>query len=180
MRQIALASVCAGVLVACGGVETHRAAPQELRRLESDFDRAWEATVRVVRERGFEIRTLDRTDGSIQTGWMTINPEYAATVLVTSQEDRYCACGRPNVGQAFRSKQARLEMVLSPLRAEETGLHIAAFFRTQRHTDVPLWRNHPLGEVECNSRGRLEEEIRVLIQLRLLSDRLEQLRRGMR
>jgi len=32
--------------------------------------------------------------------------------------------------------------------------------------------------VECNSRGRLEEELRVEIQIRALSDQLDRLRRG--
>jgi hypothetical protein len=53
-----------------------------------------------------------------------------------------------------------------------------AHFRTQRYSDAPLWANRPLGDAECSSRGRLEEEIKVQIQIRALSDQFERLRRG--
>ncbi len=178
MRRLALATVSLGVVVACGGMEPHRDAPREVRRLEADYDQAWEATIRTLTERGYEIQSSDRSARTIETGWLTFNLDYAATILVTQQEDRYCVCGKPGFGQAFRTKQVRLVMTLQPIRGGETGLRTEAFFRTLRYTDTLLWANRPLGDVECNSRGRLEEELRVEIQIRALSDHLERLRRG--
>lgn len=178
MRGVALAAICAGVLAACGGIEPARHSPQDFRRLEADFGQAWEAAIRTLIERGYDIRTIDRGAGLIETGWLTINPEYAATIFVTEQEDRYSTCGRPALGQAFRAKQARLVLTLAPMRRGEAGLRAEAFFRTQRYSDAPLWSNRPLGEIECNSRGRLEEEIKAQIQLRAAADQLERLRRG--
>ncbi len=178
VRHFPFALMCVGVLVSCGRMESPRPTPQDLRRVEADFAQAWEVTVRTLTERGFEIRTFDRDAGTIETGWLTINPDYAATVLVTKREDRYCACGRPGLGLAYRMKQARLSLLLHPIRPGETGLRVEASFRTQRYSDALLWADRPLGEVECSSRGRLEEEIRVEIQIRALSDQLERLRRG--
>lgn len=170
--------MCVGILGSCSRMESPRHTPQDLRRVEADFAQAWEVTVRTLTERGFEIRTLDRDAGTIETGWLTINPDYAATVLVTKREDRYCACGRPGLGQAYRMKQARLSLLLHPIRPGETGLRVEASFRTQRYSDALFWADRPLGEIECSSRGRLEEEVRVEIQIRALSDQLERLRRG--
>jgi len=178
MRTLAVATVCAGVLVACMGTEPHRSAARDFRRLDVDFGQAWEGAIRVVLERGFELRTIDRNSGTLETGWLTINPDYAATIFVTEQEDRYSTCGRPVLGQAFRAKQARLVLSLSPVRRGETSLRAAAFFRTQRYSHAPLWSNRPLGLEDCSSRGRLEEEIKAQIQLRVLSDEVERLRRG--
>ncbi len=178
MRTHAVAAICAGVMVACGGMESHRHTPRDFRRLDVDFDQALEAAIRTLIERGFDIRTIDRHAGIIETGWLVINPDYAATIFVTEQEDRYSTCGKPVLGQAFRAKQARLILTLSLVRRGETGLRAEAFFRTQRYSDAPLWSNRPLGDEECSSRGRLEEEIKVQIQLRALSDELERLRRG--
>jgi hypothetical protein len=178
MRRLALATVSLGLVVACGGVEPAREAPQEFRRLEADFDQAWEATIRALMERGYDIRTMDRSARTIETGWLTFNPDYAAGVFVTQQEDRYSACGKPSLGQAFRAKQVRLVLTFQPMRRGETGLRTEAFFQTRRYTDTLLWGNQPLGDLECNSRGRLEEELRVDIQIRALSDQLDRLRRG--
>ena len=178
MGKLAVAAMCAGALVACGGMEPHRHTPRDFRLLDVEFGQAWEAAIRILIERGFDIRTIDRSAGTIETGWLTINPEYAATIFLTEQEDRYSTCGKPVLGQAFRGKQARLALTLSPVRRGETGLRAEAYFRTQRYSDAPLWSNRPLGDEECGSRGRLEEEIKVLIQLRALSEQLERLRRG--
>ncbi|MBI4840455.1 MAG: hypothetical protein HY803_05170 [candidate division NC10 bacterium] len=178
MRHFILAAVCLGLLGSCGGLEPRRRMPQEFRRLEADFDQTWEAAIRTLTERGYDIRTIDRPAGIIETGWLTINSDYAATVLVTEREDRYSTCGKPGLGQAFRAKEARLVLALRPIRRGETGLRIEAFFRTQRYSDAPLWGNRPLGDAECSSRGRLEEELKVEVQLRALSDQLERLRRG--
>jgi hypothetical protein len=159
-------------------MEPARDAPREFRRLEADLDSAWEATIRTLKDRGYDIRTSDRSARTIETGWLTFNPEYAATIFVTQQEDRYSTCGKPGLGQAFRAKQVRLVVTLQPLWRGETGLRTEAFFRTQRYTDTLVWANRPLGDVECSSRGRLEEELRVEIQIRALSDHLDRLRRG--
>lgn len=177
-RAFALAAISAGLLASCGGFQPLRRPPQDFRRLEASFSQAWEAAIRTLTERGYDIRTADRGAGIIETGWLTINPEYAATVFVTEREDRYATCGRPALGQAFRAKQARLTLTLLPMRRTETGLRTEAFFRTERYTDAPLLSDRPLGEVECSSRGRLEEEITVQVQLLALTERLERLRRG--
>jgi hypothetical protein len=178
MRALAVAVVSAGVLVTCAGMETHKHTSGDFRRLDTDFSQAWEGAVRILIERGFDIRTIDRNAGIIETGWLTINSEYAATIFFTEQEDRYSTCGRPVLGQAFRTKEARLALTLSPARRGETNFRVEAFFRTQRYSDALLWSNRPLGDEECSSRGRLEEEIRVQVQLRALADRLDRLRRG--
>ncbi|HSC70980.1 MAG TPA: hypothetical protein VLH58_06470 [Candidatus Methylomirabilis sp.] len=172
-----MATVSLGVVVACGGIESHRDPPREFRRLEADFDQAWQATIRTLKDRGYDIRTMDLSARAIETGWLTFNPDYAATVFVTQQEDRYSICGKPSLGQAFRAKQVRLVVTLQPTRRGETGLRTEAFFRTQRY-DTLVLSNRPLGEVECTSRGRLEEELRAEIQIRALSDHLDRLRRG--
>ena len=170
--------VGAGILIACGGMELHRHVSRDFRRVETDFSQAWEAAIRTLGERGFEVLASDRAVGTIETGWLTINPEFAATIFTTDQEDRYSACGKPALGQAFRTKQARLALSLSTVRQGETALRVEAFFRTQRYTDAIFWSNRPLGDEACSSRGRLEEEIKVQIQLRALSDHLDRLRRG--
>ena len=178
MRTLAVAAMCAGGLVACAGMEPPRQASRDFRRLGVDFAQAWEGAIRVLSDRGFEIRKIDRTTGVIETGWLSINPEYAATIFMTEQEDRYSTCGRPLLGQAFHAKQARLVLTLSPIRRGDTSLRAEAFFRTQRYLEAPIWFSQLLGDEECGSRGRLEEEIKVQIQVRVLSDQLERLRRG--
>ena len=178
MRRLAVAAICVGLLAACGGMGPRRQSSQEFRRLEADYAQAWEVTLRTLTERGYAIRTADRDAGIIETGWLTINPEYAATVFVTEREDRYGSCGRPPLGQAYRTKQARLILALRPMRHGETGLRVEAAFRTQRYSDPPLLGGRPLGESDCSSRGRLEEELKLEIQFRALSDQLERIRRG--
>ena len=178
MRGLAVAAMCAGALVACGGVEPARRIPQDFRRLEADFALAWEVAVRVLIERGFDIRTTDRDAGIIETGWLSINPKFVATIFMTDQEDRYSTCGRPGLFRAYRGKEARLVLILRAMPRAEAGLRAEGHFRTQRYSHVPLWPNGPLGDEECSSRGRLEEEIRLQIQLRALTDQLNRLRRG--
>jgi len=146
--------------------------------VEADFDQAWEAAVRTLLQRGYNIRTVDRSIGIVETGLTTFNPDYAATIFVTEHEDRYSLCGKPPLGQAYRTKQVRLVVTLQPARPGETGLRTEAVFRTHRYSDTPLWANRPLGDLECSSRGRLEEELRVEIQIRALSDQVERFRRG--
>lgn len=178
MRRLAVAAICLGALAACGGVEAPRHIPQDFKRLEVNFALAWEAAVRTLIERGFDIRTIDRDAGIIETGWLTINPEYAATIFVTEREDRYSTCGRPGLFRAFRGKQARLTLTLRAMPPAESGLRAEASFHTQRYSHVFLWSDRLLGDVECGSRGRLEEEMRLQIQLRAISEQLQRLRRG--
>jgi hypothetical protein len=178
MRGGALALICVGLLAACGGVVPPSPAPQEFHRLEADFDRAWEAAVQTLTERGYEIRAIDRAAGVMETGWLTINPAYSATIFVTEHEDRYSVCGRPTLGQAFVSKRGRLSLMLQPIRRGETRLRAEAFFRTHGYRHFLFWPHRPLGDVECSSRGRLEDEIWLQIQLRALSEHLERLRKG--
>ena len=178
MRAVTLAVICVGLLAACGGVTPRRPASQQFHRLEADFDQAWEAAVRTLTERGYEIRAIDRAAGVVETGWLIINPKYSATVFVTEHEDRYSACGKPALGQTFDSKQGRLSVMLQPIRRGETGLRAEAFFRTQRYLDFLFWSHRLLGDVECGSRGRLEDEIWLQIQFRALSEHLERLRKG--
>ena len=59
-----------------------------------------------------------------------------------------------------------------------TSLRAEAYFRTQRYSDIPLWFKRLLGDQECGSRGRLEEEVKMQIQLRALSGEIERLRLG--
>jgi hypothetical protein len=180
MRCLALAAVSLGVLVACGGTGSRSPLPREVRRVAADFDQAWEAAIRTFIQRGYDIRTVDRSIGTIETGWTTFNPDFAATMFVTEHEDRYSLCGNPPLGQAYRTKQVRLVVTLQPGRPGETDLLTEAVFRTQRYSDAPLWANRPLGDQECSSRGRLEEELRVEIQIRALSGEVERWRRRAR
>jgi len=69
-------------------------------------------------------------------------------------------------------------VMLQPIRRGETGLRAEAFFRTQRYLDFLFWSHRLLGDVECSSRGRLEDEIWLQIQFRALSEHLERLRKG--
>jgi hypothetical protein len=178
MRGLAVAAFCAGALVACGGVEPRPQPPQDFRRLEADFGLVWEAAIRTLIDRGFDIRRLDRSAWVIESGWLLLNPDFTATIFVTEWEDRYSTCGRPALGQVFRNKQARLVLTLSPMGRGETGLRVEAFFRTDRYSGAPLWYTRWLGDARCSSRGRLEEEIKVQIQLRVVADQLERFRRG--
>ncbi len=178
MRHLTVAGVCMGVLVACGGVPPPGAVRSETRHLEAEFDQACDAAVRVLTERGYDIRRIDRALGIIETGWRTINSEYAANIFVSRHKDPYSECGKPGVGRVFRGKQARLDLMLMPVRRASTDVRIEAFFRTQRYSGVPLLTDGPPEDVSCNSRGRLEEEVRVEIQLRAFSEQIERLRRG--
>ncbi len=164
------------LLTACGHQPPPLTAQHETRRLEADFDQAWDAAIRVLTERGYQVVVANQTSGILETDWQTINPEYAASVFVTQYEDRYANCGKPSLGQAFQGKQALLELALSQTRRRSTEVTIRARFRTHRFTDL-LWRGDQV-TVECQSRGRLEDEVAMLIQLQLVGEHLERLRRG--
>ncbi|MEI8190365.1 MAG: outer membrane protein assembly factor BamC [candidate division NC10 bacterium] len=154
--------------------------PQEARRLGADCDQAWDTVVRILAERGYEIRQDDREAGTIETEWRTINPDYTASILVTQNEDRYSACGQPGFGQTFRGKQVRLTVMLSPVRRGVTDLTVQADFRTDRRSSLSLSSDASGDEVACHSRGRLEDEIAIETQVRALSDHLNRTRRGVR
>ena len=181
MRRIATAALCVGAMVGCGGPPPPQSRPpQEARRLGTDFDQTWDAVVRVLVERGFEIRGSDRAAGTIETEWHAINPDYSASILVTQNEDRYSVCGKPSVGQTFRGKQARLALMLSSVRRGVTDLTVRADFRTEGRSQFALSSESPGDEVTCRSRGRLEDEVVVETQVRALSDQLNRSRRGVR
>ncbi len=167
------------LLAACGGQLPPPHAVHDSRRLEADFDQAWDAATRVLAERGHQLVLADRTGGVIETDWLTFNPEYSATIFVTQHEDRYSNCGKPSPGEAFREKQVKLGLVVSVSQGHDTRVTTQARFRTQRFCDPLLWQGDIEGTVECQSRGRLEEEVALQIQLQLIGERLERLRRGM-
>ncbi len=173
----AVAAGLALLLTACGHQPPPPTAQHETRRLEADFDQAWEAAIRVLTEHGYQLIVANQPSGILQTDWQTINPEYAASVFVTQHEDRYANCGKPGLGQAFQGKQALLELALTQTRRRSTEVTIRARFRTHRSTDL-LWRGGRQETVECQSRGRLEDEVAMLIQLQLVGEHLERLRRG--
>ena len=178
MRHLVLLLAGVSLLAACGGMPPGTQASSGTRRLEADFDLACEAVIRVVGERGYVLRSVDRTAGVIDTDWYTINPDYAASVFMTEHEDRYSDCGKPGLVRTFRGKQMRLRMTLFPVRRAETDLKIDAAFRTQRYASFLFWMSRSPGEWSCRSRGRLEEELAVQIKLWSLGGQLERLRRG--
>ena len=180
MRRLAAGVLCMGVLVGCGGMPPGSRPPQEARRLGVDFDQAWDAVVRILAERGYEIRQDDRGAGTIETEWRTLNPDYTASILVTQNEDRYSACGKPGFGQTFRGKQVRLTVVLAPVRRGVTDLAVHADFRTDGRSSLSLSSDASGDEVACRSRGRLEDEIAIETQVRALGDHLNRTRRGVR
>jgi hypothetical protein len=178
MRRLAAGVLCMGVLVGCGRTPPGSHPPHEARRLSADFDRVRDTVVRILAERGYEIRPDDRGAGTIETEWRTINPGYTASILVTQNEDRYSACGKPGFGQTFRGKQVRLTVVLAPVRRGATDLAVHADFRTDGHSGLSLSSDAPGDEVVCRSRGRLEDEIAIETQVRALGDHLNRTRRG--
>jgi hypothetical protein len=177
MTSLALILAGLSLLAGCGaGPRGPQPAP-EARRLEADFDLACEAVIRVLGVRGYDLPYTDRTAGVIESNWLTTNSDYAASILVTEHQDRYSDCGKAGLGRAFRGKQTRLKVVLSPSRRGETDLQIDAAFRTQRFSSF-LWWNRLLGEWPCRSRGRLEEELALQMKLWILGEQLERIRRG--
>jgi hypothetical protein len=180
MRRFAAGMLCMGLLVGCAGTPSGNRSPQEARRIGVDFDQAWDTVVRILAERGYEIRQGDRTTGTIETEWRTINPDYTASILVTQNEDRYSSCGKPGFGQTFRGKQVRLTAALSPVRRGVTDLAVRAEFRTDGHSTLSLSFGASGDEVACRSRGRLEDEVAIETQVRALTDHLNRTHRGVR
>lgn len=178
MRRLAAAALCMGAVVGCGGAPSPQSRPpQEIRHVGTDFDQTWDAAIRTLAERGYQIRRSDREAGTIETEWFAINPDYTASILVTQNEDRYGACGRPGLGRTFRGKQVRLTLMLSSVRRDTTDLTVLADFRTEGRSNFSISSEAPGDEVVCQSRGRLEDEIAIETQVRALSDRLNRTRR---
>jgi len=179
MRRLAAALVCVGMLEACGGVPPRTHPVPDARRLAADFGQAWGAVLHILAERGYELQRIDQTTGVIETGWAPQNPEYTASVLVTQNEDRYSDCGKPPVGERFQGKQVRLSAVLAPVRRGETSLRFEVAFRTQRQGVWP-WSADRADFSECHSKGRLEDELAVEVQLKAFAEQLDRVRRGTR
>jgi len=70
-----------------------------------DVGRCWEAVLRVLAERGYEIERADRESGIIETRWRVVNAEYSSSVFVTQGEDRYSDCGKPGLGKTFQGSK---------------------------------------------------------------------------
>lgn len=175
--RVLISLIGVSLLVGCGSTPPGPQTPPEIRTLEADLDLACEAAIRVLEDRGYDLPRTDRTAGVIQSGWLSTNSRYAASIFVTEHRDRYSDCGKPGLGRAFRGKETRLEVMLSPNGRGETSLRIDAAFRTQRFFSF-LWWNRPLGDWPCPSRGRLEEEIALQMKLWILREQVDRIRRG--
>jgi hypothetical protein len=140
-----------------------------MRRLHGDADRCWEAALRALSERGFEVERAERPAGVIETRWRTVNADYSSTVFVTQGEDRYSDCGKPGVGKTFRGKEARLLMRIAPAGDRSTDVSVEAVFRTERVGGLVSASDL----LPCRSRGRLEEELLIETQVRMLSGQLQ-------
>ncbi len=167
----------AGLVTGCGTLPRQTYQPSPPRPVEGEFDQVWAMAVRTLTERGYRILSADCAAGTIETEWRPMNPAYAATVFVTRSEDRYSDCGKPRLGLAYRGKDVRVHIQLSPLKADEVALQVQAMFQTQRVSNFLFWAGGPAGEAMCASRVRLEEELALEIRLRVLGERLERLRR---
>ena len=171
---MAAVCVCLGLLSACGGKNPRNYPVPESRRLEADIASVREAVHRVLADRGYLIRESDPATGAIETDWLTVNAAYSAGAFLTRNEDRYSDCGKPGLGKSYQGKQARLAVSFSAAGSTQTDVLVRATFRTERKG---LFPGTPL-VVECRSRGRLEDEFLVEIQVRALASTLQRLRRG--
>ena len=172
--RLAAGVVCLGFLGACWAKIPRTYPLPESRRLEARLEKAWAAVVRVLAERGYDIRREDRADGAIETDWLAVNPDYTASLFVTRKEDRYSDCGKPGLGRTYRGKQARLTVRLSAAAGGQAEIRVRAGFRTEQQA----WLFGAGALVECQSRGRLEDEVFVETQVRALADRLQRRRHG--
>ena len=163
--------LCLGVLCGCAGKAPRTYARPEARRLEARLDEARAAVFRVLADRGYGVRREERTDGVIETDWRTVNPDYSASIFITRSEDRYSDCGKPGVGRRYRGKQARLTVRLVAVSGTQTEISVRAAFRTEKRAFFGS-----TAPMECQSRGRLEEEIFVETQVRALADRFQRRR----
>lgn len=174
LRYLAAGLLCLSVLGGCGGRNPRPSQVPESRRLEADLGAVWEAAYRILADRGYDIRESDRATGAIETDWLTVNSDYSASVFLTQNDDRYSDCGKPGLGTSYQGKQARLMVRLSVVGPGQTEVLVRAAFRTERKG---ITFGSP-AVLECQSRGRLEEEILVETQVRALTNRLQRFRRG--
>jgi hypothetical protein len=165
MPRLLVPLVCVVLLGGCGGKNPPAYAVPEVRRLYGDADRWWEAALRTLGERGFEVERAERAAGIIETRWRILNADYSSTVFVTQGEDRYSDCGKPGVGKTFRGKQARLAMRIASTGDRSIDLSVEAMFRTERAGGFVSASDF----LPCRSRGRFEEELLIETQVRMLS-----------
>lgn len=169
--------MAAAVVAGCARAPSARVDYPPERRLEAHYDQAWQAAMAVLEGRGHPIALADKAAGMIVTEWFVTNPDYRATVFATQHGDRYSDCGRPGLGTAFREKLGRIQLLLRPAGEAATGVEIWATFKTQKFSDYLVAAGGMAGEVECRSRGRLEDEVSLMVRLRLARVGLERLRR---
>ncbi len=174
MQRLAVGLLCLSVLSGCTGKSPRGYPAAESRRLEADFDHAWEAGFRVLTDRGYEVLRQDRAAGTMETAWLTVNAGYSSGFFLTENEDRYSDCGKPGLGRTYWGKQARLVVLFSAVGNGQTEFVARAAFRTEQKT--LFFRAAAVRE--CQSRGRLEEEILVQTQIRALTNQLQRYRRG--
>ena len=179
VRQLVMGTLYLGLAAGCATVENGGRPPVEFRRIEAEYDYTWEAALRTIAERGYVVRRADRQTGQIETDWLISNSEFEATVIRTRMGDRYSSCGKPGLGQAYRTKENQLEMTLERGPQGSTRLRVDATFQTYRYSLFPSPSEKPLGVTPCASRGRLEDEIRVEIQVRAIAAQLDRMRKGM-
>jgi len=174
IRRVAGGLLCLSLLGGCGAKSPRTYPLQEARRLEVDLDRAWETMHRILADRGYAIQYSDQAEGIIETDWIKVNVDYAASVFLTQNEDRYSDCGKPGLGKTYQGKQARLTVRVAAGGRNQTEVLVRAAFRTERNAALSKSSTF----LECRSRGRLEEEILVETQVRALTNQFQRFRRG--
>ena len=178
VRQLMMGTLYLGLAAGCATVDSSGRPPVEFRRIEADYDHTWEAALRTIAERGYVVRRADRQTGQIETDWLLSNSEFEATAIRTRMGDRYSSCGKPGLGQAYRTKESRLELILERGPQGSTRLRVDATFQTYRYSLFPSPSEKPLGATPCPSRGRLEDEIRVEVQVRAIAAQVDRMRKG--
>jgi hypothetical protein len=177
-RQLMLGTLCLGLAAGCATVDSSGRPSLEFRRINADYDRTWEAALRTIAERGYVVRRADQQAGEIETDWKLTNPDFDATVMRSRLGDRYSNCGKPGLGQVYRTIETKLDLLLEPGPQGTTRLRVDAWFQTFRYSMFLSSSEKPLGATPCPSRGRLEDEIRVEIQVRAIAAQIERMRRG--
>jgi hypothetical protein len=173
MRRLAASVLCLGMLGGCGATSPRAHPVPESRRLEAEVEDLWDATCRVLAERGYDVQRADRAAGVLETAWRTQNPEYSANVFVTKNEDRYSDCGKPGLWESYRGKHVRVTVHLAPAGRRQTEASVRAAFRTDRASVF----SGSTASLACRSRGRLEEEIAIESQVRALGKTIQRFRR---
>jgi len=178
VQQLMMGTLCMGLAAGCATADSSWKPPVEFRRIEADYDHTWEAALRTIAERGYVVQRADLQTGRIETDWRLTNPEFEATAIRTRMGDRYSNCGKPGIGQAYRTTEGKLQLILERGPQGSTRLRVDALFQTFRYSLFPMASEKPLGVTPCPSRGRLEDEIRAEVQVRALAAQLERMRRG--